>query len=681
MDLLDLPGWTDDDLDLDALSDAAEQLSDDLPALSFSSASEGSSRSPSPAPPTPSPPDLDSLDPHPVQLLAFSRSPSPLVVDQKYLGVGPGRLAVLSTSSPSRSPPHRPSPFLVPSSLERTTSPPPSGCPRLPLLPRYTSYDTAAPVERRATPTQVEMDAFFGYVDPLAPPLVEHSSGSANKAACAGCVGATRVEDAEGDRAASEDEKRIVEVGSCPSGQDKKVAEGVEALEAGHKAQEEVDEEERRYFQLAPLPEVSPKTGLPWSREERRLAIADSLERLAVSVLEQLVDAVAPEPTEQQEGGSQQLSTTLKTMQKIEIVLAKRDGENESTGKAGAQRSKTQSIKFPRRYGHGGNLRLGARELACLLKVIELVLEALKSGIVCTKRDMYYRDVNLFVKQAIVDSLVDDLAATLHVRRSELNVVATAKGLFAGDVKLVLTDGSELSSADQGALIPSGTSIDRLELGKVKWVLVVEKDAIFQTLATSSLLDDDELGAGVLLTGKGYPDLATRELLKRLSDELPSTPIFALVDSDPHGLSILSVYAHGSALQSHDAHNLVVPRLQWLGVKGTEWAALGVDRDELLPLTKADRVKALLMLKKDNLPDAWRRELEFMLHLQRKGEIQILSSTRRSTTAAENSQQEPSSSSLSSRLVDYVKKALWLALEDSEEDEEEALSVDPVEDA
>lgn len=76
-----------------------------------------------------------------------------------------------------------------------------------------------------------------------------------------------------------------------------------------------------------------------------------------------------------------------------------------------------------------------------------------------------------------------------------------------------------------------------------------------------------------------------------------------------------------------------------------------------------------------------RRELEFMLHLQRKGEIQILSSTRRSTTAAENSQQEPSSSSLSSRLVDYVKKALWLALEDSEEDEEEALSVDPVEDA
>lgn len=67
-----------------------------------------------------------------------------------------------------------------------------------------------------------------------------------------------------------------------------------------------------------------------------------------------------------------------------------------------------------------------------------------------------------------------------------------------------------------------------------------------------------------------------------------------------------------------------------------------------------------------------------MLHLQRKAEIQILSSTRPST---ESSQQESSSSS--SRLVDYVKKALWLALEDEEgeEDEDEALSMAPMDEA
>lgn len=90
----------------------------------------------------------------------------------------------------------------------------------------------------------------------------------------------------------------------------------------------------------------------------------------------------------------------------------------------GAKGQKKQRIKFPRRYGHGGRLRLGARELgrslrlsprmrtrrltshaACLLRVVELVLDGLKGSVICTKRDMYYRDVRLFAKQHIVDSV------------------------------------------------------------------------------------------------------------------------------------------------------------------------------------------------------------------------------------------------------------------------------------
>lgn len=90
----------------------------------------------------------------------------------------------------------------------------------------------------------------------------------------------------------------------------------------------------------------------------------------------------------------------------------------------GAKGQKTQRIKFPRRYGHGVCLRLGARELgkssrlcprtwarrltsraACLLRVVDLVLDGLKGSVICTKRDMYYRDVRLFAKQHIVDSV------------------------------------------------------------------------------------------------------------------------------------------------------------------------------------------------------------------------------------------------------------------------------------
>lgn len=48
-----------------------------------------------------------------------------------------------------------------------------------------------------------------------------------------------------------------------------------------------------------------------------------------------------------------------------------------------------------------------------------------------------------------------------------------------------------------------------------------------------------------LLKGKGYPDVNTRRFLRRLWDEL-QLPALALVDADPHGISILAVYRFGS---------------------------------------------------------------------------------------------------------------------------------------
>ena len=41
-------------------------------------------------------------------------------------------------------------------------------------------------------------------------------------------------------------------------------------------------------------------------------------------------------------------------------------------------------------------------------------------------RDLYYRHPDLFVKQTVVDRYVDDIACTLGVPRSRLNVVRFA---------------------------------------------------------------------------------------------------------------------------------------------------------------------------------------------------------------------------------------------------------------
>jgi meiotic recombination protein SPO11 len=92
--------------------------------------------------------------------------------------------------------------------------------------------------------------------------------------------------------------------------------------------------------------------------------------------------------------------------------------------------------------------------------------------------------------------------------------------------------------------------------------------------------------------GKGYPDLATRQLVKMLSDGLPATyalsghravqsytffstrvPIVALVDGDAHGLDIVSVYKFGSVAFRHEAHILAAPRVECIGIWASELAS------------------------------------------------------------------------------------------------------------
>ncbi|KAJ8070959.1 hypothetical protein OCU04_001315 [Sclerotinia nivalis] len=63
-----------------------------------------------------------------------------------------------------------------------------------------------------------------------------------------------------------------------------------------------------------------------------------------------------------------------------------------------------------------------AWKFTALLRIVTLSHEALVTGNIITKRDMYYRDPELFTKQAIVDSFVDDIAYTLGLKRDAMNV-------------------------------------------------------------------------------------------------------------------------------------------------------------------------------------------------------------------------------------------------------------------
>ncbi|KAJ7072072.1 DNA topoisomerase IV alpha subunit [Mycena amicta] len=286
----------------------------------------------------------------------------------------------------------------------------------------------------------------------------------------------------------------------------------------------------------------------------------------------------------------------------------------------------TRTVSFPAKRATGS-----ARQLTQLFSVLDSMHEAVVTGIPLTKRDIYYKDVALFKTQRTVDNLVDDLAATFELERADLNVRATSKGLVCGSgITIHLTSGGIVNGNDsEGALIPVGEDIQTISVDEdVAWVLVVEKDAVFMTLCRLLLTKHPALrGRGIIITGKGYPDIATRQLVATLSASLPkSVPILGLVDGDPYGVDILSVYKYGSKAMAHEGAKLEAGRIKYVGVFGSELSSYGVDVDDLLPMTKKDEKKAQAMLQRE-IPDKWKKELSRMLHLRRKAEIEILSSS------------------------------------------------------
>ena len=67
--------------------------------------------------------------------------------------------------------------------------------------------------------------------------------------------------------------------------------------------------------------------------------------------------------------------------------------------------------------------------------------DLLRAGIVTTKRDLYYRDVNLFQSQSVVDDAISQIAYSFGVERLHLNVVASPKGCVYGDLTITTQDG------------------------------------------------------------------------------------------------------------------------------------------------------------------------------------------------------------------------------------------------
>ncbi|MFW9966368.1 MAG: helix-hairpin-helix domain-containing protein [Candidatus Thorarchaeota archaeon] len=259
-------------------------------------------------------------------------------------------------------------------------------------------------------------------------------------------------------------------------------------------------------------------------------------------------------------------------------------------------------------------------------RVMEIVFQLLKSSLHATKREVFYSDVNLFREQKRSDKIIEDVASMLHTTRDSIHVVASARGSAMGRV-VIRDSGDTIDLTRMGtggwAITPFLDQVEILE-SDAEFILLSEKDAAVMRLAEAKYWNRQPC---IVLTGKGSGDIATRAFLRTLVKEL-EIPAFALVDSDPYGHYIYSVFLRGSKRLSYESPFIATPELKLLGVLSRDLDEYDIPKSVRIPMEPTDIKRVRDMLKEPFVQGnrAWVKDLQLMLRLREKAEIQAFAS-------------------------------------------------------
>jgi meiotic recombination protein SPO11 len=194
---------------------------------------------------------------------------------------------------------------------------------------------------------------------------------------------------------------------------------------------------------------------------------------------------------------------------------------------------------------HRESAHSGAKALASILRVLRTSYELLVSGRTCTSREVYYLHAEYFCNQQEANAAVTAACSRLGLARHELGILAAPRGWIMGPIDISCAVG--ITPHDDAAprpfsdfehlgprSVPPAAVFQDLQIVNhgCEFILVVEKECIFRRLVEDGFWRGRLGGPGpcALVTGCGFPDLATRALLWQLHRALPSLPIFGLSD-------------------------------------------------------------------------------------------------------------------------------------------------------
>ncbi|XP_024943655.1 meiotic recombination protein W68 isoform X2 [Cephus cinctus] len=271
-------------------------------------------------------------------------------------------------------------------------------------------------------------------------------------------------------------------------------------------------------------------TVVPEDREDSRKIVMTRAENVVLSMLHQIAQGRCPEviyPTGVTETLDQSERCKEKATQSQEIDEFRDTMTNDS---------KMTRVDF--------TCKRSRNKLTLMTTVLSHAHRLSINGDVITRRSLYYdlqseSTQGLAPEQRHVDNSVNHVASLLGCAPWDLGFIATGKGLVAGDLTLGI--GSEESvdcNVRGGVVVPQiFSNLTKLQTSS-DFVLIIEKDSVFQKLIEQ---DCPRSLNCILITGKGYPDVSTRMLVRILWEKL-NLPVYCLVDADPYGIEIMLVY-------------------------------------------------------------------------------------------------------------------------------------------
>ncbi len=241
-------------------------------------------------------------------------------------------------------------------------------------------------------------------------------------------------------------------------------------------------------------------------------------------------------------------------------------------------------------------------------------------------------DENIFNEQSESNPLIEDIEAALFLKREELNLNANRKGVLAGNVKIIDTFGGERQEIDaarqgrSGWSIPSNVDSDMefVDL-KAKYVLVVEKDALWQRLNEDGFWKKENV---ILISPQGQASRGTRRLIRKLADT--GLPVYVFNDADAWGWYIYWTIKTGSMNLAYIGSEIATPEARFIGVTMSDLERYEFLNSMTMKATEVDIKRAQEMLSYPWISrhPEWVEELKLVIKLKKKLEQDTLQGPR-----------------------------------------------------